>query len=133
MAFTHTEMYGRTGASVGSVLRHAYATGTGSISESLDLDYTVAILEIRLTIKTNPPSANNFTIDLNSRAGANYDLNLETQDMADDGDGNAVTDYHWILGDDSFVVDMDDTLDFAWTKPGADTLTWTLDVVYTLT
>jgi len=133
MAFTHAEMYGRTGAVVGSVLRHAYATGTGSIAESLDLDYTVAIMEIRLAIKTNPPSANDFTIDLNSRAGVNHDINLETQDMADDGEGNAVTDYVWILGDDSIILDKDDTLDIAWTKPGADVLTWTLDVIYTLT
>ncbi len=133
MAFTQTEMYGRTGASVGSVLRHAYATGTGSIAEALSLDYTVAILEIHITTNGDPPSANDLTIVKNSRAGANYDVTLETQDMADDGEGNAVLDYSWILGDDSFILDKEDTLDFAWTKPGGDTITWTIDVVYSLT
>lgn len=95
------------------------ATGAGALSETLQLHAGWRILETRLHLSGAGGHAENFTITVDSAAGAAYDSLLYSQDT------NGISDLFDVT---AHYIARTDVLNFAWANAG--TLTWGLEVFY---
>lgn len=96
------------------------ATGSAAIADTFDPDVSFVMLEWRLHLNAvggNPPS--NVTLDLNSIAGAAYDINLLTAAMATVTDLCSMSEVRFKRGDQLLTV---------YDNPNA--ATWGLTIIY---
>ena len=99
----------------------AYLTGSGALSNSLTPNFAFKLKEVRLHLGGTPATAEDFTMNLDSYLGTEYDVNLITQSMASASDLVIVfeTDRNFNQGD---------IVDFAYLNTGTKTMG--LEVTY---
>jgi hypothetical protein len=102
-------------------LKSVYWKGAGAISETLDVDEAIMIHEVRLHLGAAGGASENFSVQLDSRLGSEYDVVFSATDM------NALTDKHW-QPTRPVYVHSDDTVDFTYTNTNSQT--WGLEVVF---
>jgi hypothetical protein len=99
-----------------------YNTGSGALSVTLNPGYAFDLEEVRLHLNTAATTSENFTVDIDSNEGAQYDTQIFSQDMA------TIKDLLW-QPDKPIKLVNGDQLVFAWTN--TDGRTWGLEVIYT--
>lgn len=99
------------------------ATGSGAMDVTFDPGGSCRIIQINLHLNTVSATEEEFSGDLDSANGTEYDVDIYTKDM------DAVKDViltHYDLGD--FFVFEGDTVVFTWAN--SNSRTWGLEVVY---
>lgn len=99
------------------------ATATGAVAVATTLAPGVAfrIIEVRIHLSAASATSENFTIALDSYAGAAYDAVILSQDL------NGSTDFVWVPAERRYFHKTDE-LDFAWAN--TDTRTYGLEILY---
>jgi len=99
----------------------ATATGALAIAKTLAPGVAFRLIEVRLHLSGASATSENFTVTVNSYAGANYDVQLFSEDL------NTATHFVWVP-DNVRYFHEDDELDFAWAN--SDTRTYGLEILY---
>ena len=104
-----------------------YVSGSGAMSEALDIDKDLVIREARLHLSA-AATQETFAIDVDSGKGVAFDIKLFAWDMSADESGNPGTVKDVIWRPETLVlVDKDDLITCSWTN--TDAVTWGLSLI----